>query len=431
MDNSLQSNTNELERRRKELQELTQSVTDALSTLNQSQVSAAVQISIFRLEKDMRAGRGNAESLERLTEGLPTYSVRPTLHHSQADTVTEATMARFLGVPLYTQVSRTVPAMALSVLFSCTDGKGHATCVNAICPLPDGTVWIARDYGEDDGKGDRGQQRVAQYTSDGQALHEQTVACKVSIARAYEDWVYVAGKTVKKLMNGRETRGAKNEKETSASGTLKPKQPPTIVSLSKLHARFCIATRTTWSSRDSAEKEELFLCKIDSRSLSSPSIVSEALSPIAARPAVVGFDADSSGQYFAVIALEPSHAVSLFKLSQPKPLSVYCPPDEGTFCPADVCFHELQGDEVLLVADWFNSAVHVLTFKTGRLCFRGYLGEGCPLLAQPITLTSDDDSRLWIGCKSGQVLLCVAADSLSPDSGDEEGGDNIDRERMV
>ena len=57
-------------------------------------------IAALRLERDIRTGRGKGEDVERLTEGLPTYSVRPTLY-SDADGLTEAMVRRFIGSPLY------------------------------------------------------------------------------------------------------------------------------------------------------------------------------------------------------------------------------------------------------------------------------------------------------------------------------------------
>lgn len=303
--------------------------------------------------------------------------------------------------------------MALSPLFRCCSVPG--ACVNAVCPMADGTVWVAHDLVE----GDSTEQRVALYTSDGLVLREQTIRGRANVARAFEAWVYVVGATQKKVMSVQETRDAISEKDGSDRRKKQgqPRQKFTHAALSKLHARFSIKTVKTTST--SSEKEEsqddAMICKIEARSLPSLWIVSETFFPVKALHPLA-LDADSTGEFFAVLVVEP--AIKLYHPSHPNAIANYSPSGEN-FSPADVCFYVLNGVEVLLVADWFNSAIHVLDHKN-KLRFQGYLGAGCPLLSQPTAMTTDDHNRLWVGCKGGHVLMCMSAELDNADESEEE-----------
>ena len=372
------------------------------------------RVAALLLERDMRTGRGKGENLEKLTEGLPTYSVKPTLR-SDSGGLTEEMVRRFIGTPLYTQLTKSAPKVALSPLFRCCSASG--ACVNAICPMADGKVWVAHDVAS----GTSREQRVALYSVEGTALREQKVAGRVSIARAYGDWVYVAGPSVKKMMDGQETRDAvRKEKSTQ------PKQ--SVAALSKLDIRFSIKASTSGSGSGSGSgsvsgtgssqevpASESVICTLEARALPLLWIVSQPSFSVSAE-LPQALDVDSTGQFFAVVVLKP--AVELYRSCHPDPVAVYSPIGEN-FSPSDVCFHVLDGTEVLLVADWFNSAVHVLSFHDG-LRFQGYLGAGCPLMKQPTALTCDDDNRLWIGCKGGQLLMCVSVEDSSDEGEWEE-----------
>jgi hypothetical protein len=51
---------------------------------------------------------------------------------------------------------------------------------------------------------------------------------------------------------------------------------------------------------------------------------------------------------------------------------------------------------------------------------QGYLGACCPLLKEPTALVSDEDHRLWIGCKGGQVLMCISPPPATDVNSDDE-----------
>ncbi|KAK7484093.1 hypothetical protein BaRGS_00024705 [Batillaria attramentaria] len=403
---SFNSTTTDLDKRRKTFKEMVEEVSTMLSNLD-DQDSNSNPIEALRLEQDMRTGRGSGEKLELLTEGLPTYSVRPFLRKEKSCLTADA-VRLFVGAPVFTQVSKMTPKVALSPVFRCAHASGAR--VTAICPMLDGTVWVAHDVtaGEDE------QQRVALYSAKGKPLREQKVRGRVNIVRVSHDWVFVGGDHVQKVMNAHETRDIVTERldehHVPKGGSLKAMKPAEKHNVfSKLDIRFSIK---------SAQSGERSVCTVEARNMPLLWIVGTSSFTIKVqRP--LAMDADSSGQFFAVVDADPS--VRLYRLSHTEPVSVYKPTHEECFSPTDVCFHVLDGKEVLLVADWANNAIHVLDFRE-KFRFIGYLGAGCPLLAEPTAITKDDGDRLWIGCKGGQLLTCLSADDVLHDS-DEEARD--------
>ncbi|KAL8596884.1 hypothetical protein ACOMHN_065834 [Nucella lapillus] len=127
------------------------------------------------------------------------------------------------------------------------------------------------------------------------------------------------------------------------------------------------------------------------------------------------FDENRSADLFAVVeeargpAQDRSRQVKLFRRSQTDPTATYQSP--VTPCqPADVCFFTLGGQEVLLIADELNDAIHVVEVKDNgsTLTFSRYLAPGCPLLVQPTALNIDLKGRLWVGCRGGRLLTVEA-----------------------
>ena len=81
-------------------------------------------------------------------------------------------------------------------------------------------------------------------------------------------------------------------------------------------------------------------------------------------------------------------------------------PATAAFQPSDVCFYELGGQQVLLVADEAGDCIHVLDVHQddGVVKFLRYLAPGCSLLVQPTTLNVDQKGRLWVACRGGSIL---------------------------
>ncbi|KAL8562935.1 hypothetical protein ACOMHN_004627 [Nucella lapillus] len=120
------------------------------------------------------------------------------------------------------------------------------------------------------------------------------------------------------------------------------------------------------------------------------------------------FDVDDSEKYFAVVeeAEEENlrRKVRLFQRGEDMAVCTYEPPVEG-FQPSDLCFYTLRGKKVLLITDEASDSVHVVTIMGRGLLFERYLCEGCPSLIQPTAITVDPQSRLWLACRGGGVLV--------------------------
>nr|KAG5690074.1 hypothetical protein BaRGS_016382 [Batillaria attramentaria] len=84
----------------------------------------------------------------------------------------------------------------------------------------------------------------------------------------------------------------------------------------------------------------------------------------------------TDGKLFVVLeeaqAPDLQRTVRLYRRPKPRAIATYSPP-VAPFQPSDVCFYTLGGDEVLLVADELNDAIHVVNVQDGRLSFARYL----------------------------------------------------------
>ena len=132
------------------------------------------------------------------------------------------------------------------------------------------------------------------------------------------------------------------------------------------------------------------------------------------------WDVDETEQYFVVVE-EPRppakwRSVKLYRrpledqssFSHPQTaVDTYTPPS-ASFQPSDVCFHRLGGQQVLLICDELNDAIHVVTVWGNHMTFQRYLCAGHPLLVQPTAITVDLSGRLWVGCRGGRVVTLTA-----------------------
>ena len=69
-----------------------------------------------------------------------------------------------------------------------------------------------------------------------------------------------------------------------------------------------------------------------------------------------------------------------------------------------MCFYRLGGQQVLLVSDEGNDAIHVVNVQDGTMRFLRYLAPGCPLVVQPTALNTDAQGRLWVACRGGDII---------------------------
>ena len=81
-------------------------------------------------------------------------------------------------------------------------------------------------------------------------------------------------------------------------------------------------------------------------------------------------------------------------------------PPTAESSPTDVCFYDLSGEEVLLVADMGNNSIQVARRSggDGNFVFDRYLVEDHPLLRCPTALNTDRQGRLWVACLGGSLL---------------------------
>ncbi|KAL8596757.1 hypothetical protein ACOMHN_053853 [Nucella lapillus] len=118
------------------------------------------------------------------------------------------------------------------------------------------------------------------------------------------------------------------------------------------------------------------------------------------------FDVDDTEQYFVVVEEAKEFAcwrsVRLYRRLLKDSVSTYNPPVE-IHQPSDVCFYTLGNEKMLLVADEFNDAIHMVTIHQNSLRFQGYL-YGCSSLLRPTALTVDVNRRLWVGCSKGTIV---------------------------
>ena len=119
------------------------------------------------------------------------------------------------------------------------------------------------------------------------------------------------------------------------------------------------------------------------------------------------FDVDEAGKLYVVVeeGQPPAvwRSVRMYRRPQQTAVVTYTPPT-AVFQPSDVVFYRLGGQQVLLVCDELNDAIHVVEVEDDHMTFQRYLCAGCPLLVQPTAITVDLSGRLWLGCRGGRVL---------------------------
>ena len=122
-------------------------------------------------------------------------------------------------------------------------------------------------------------------------------------------------------------------------------------------------------------------------------------------------DMDASEQLLVVVeeAQPPRQhrKVLMYRNPGSDPMATYQPPVDG-FNPSDVCFHQLGGHQVLLVADEGNSSVHVVSVRGDAFTFLHHLLVEHPLLVQPTAINRDSQGRVWLACRGGKLLTVTS-----------------------
>ena len=140
---------------------------------------------------------------------------------------------------------------------------------------------------------------------------------------------------------------------------------------------------------------------------------------------ITAFDASRTGREFAVVNVTEEITCNVYGMADgvnyiPQVLVLcrssaaarnsfrcdrYEPPTAES-SPTDVCFYDLSGEEVLLVADMGNNSIQVARRSggDGSFVFDRYLVEDHPLLRCPTALNTDRQGRLWVACLGGNLL---------------------------
>ena len=125
------------------------------------------------------------------------------------------------------------------------------------------------------------------------------------------------------------------------------------------------------------------------------------------------FAVDETEQHWVVVeeAQPPVvwRSVRMYRRPQKTAVVTYTPPT-AAFQPSDVVFYRLGGQQVLLVCDELNDAIHVVRVEDDHMTFQRYLCAGCPLLVQPTAITVDLSGRLWVGCRGGRGLTLTVGE---------------------
>jgi hypothetical protein len=118
-------------------------------------------------------------------------------------------------------------------------------------------------------------------------------------------------------------------------------------------------------------------------------------------------DVDATEEFFAVVeeasSSDQHRRVLLYSRHAENAVATYQPPSPR-FQPSDVCFYTLGGQEMLLVSDEANDAIHVVRVGENSMTFLRYLTNDCDLLQQPTAMNVDVQGRLWVACKGGKII---------------------------
>ncbi|KAK7481546.1 hypothetical protein BaRGS_00027195 [Batillaria attramentaria] len=316
---------------------------------------------LVTVAREMKCGRGSEESVQKLTTKQTTAISRPVLRFGKTSDRIVRDLRDFIGSAVKLEVEISPPEVSVVEKFQC--GLCPDTEVFSLCPLDDGTLWVSYEQSL------QHDAAVKKFSENGQIL---------------VTWKDVTGRVSGKSRTGDACMFAKPD-------------PGSVYTFAKSKVNLRLNNHL-------AGKAKVTRVEIISESPFTTEPKTEFTINCAAHRA---FDTDSSEQLFVVLeetqAPDLQRTVRLYRRPQPYAITTYSPP-VAPFQPSDVCFYTLGGDEVLLVADELNDAIHVVNVQDGRLSFARYLAPGCPLLVQPTALNTDNRGRLWVACRGGKII---------------------------
>ena len=338
-----------------------------LQTRVQNAVGATVSPDVFAIAQEMEEGVGKQEVVENLIPNPQTSISRPILQSNGTMRKAAEAMREFMGSVVQMVMEVTRPEVSVKEQFRC-DLKPCSE-VYSLCPVQEGCLWICfqpSDPISDDActnlyNADGRFQRSLDNVTD-LITFKRTSSVPRGIFKKQDKsffTTYTKSSSLLKLVYDKKKDVGMVQKSTVLCATpLRMKASVEfIINCGKQH------------SCDSDTSENLFV------------VVVKAQPPLM------------------------QNKVQLFQKPAADAIDTYTPPTE-VFQPSDVCFYMLGGQEVLLVADKLNDAIHVVNVQNGRLEFLRYLASGCPLLLRPTALNTDIQGRLWVGCMGGSILVC-------------------------
>lgn len=417
---------------RKEQEELVNSLKHKIKKLNhfKHKINEALQaesdVKAIDTDIDLKEhGPGESLSCTNLLRNALKYRLQVAFTYSAEFDRHEQDIKRFLGEPVRVQVGKESPTLAVLTEFNCSKDPGMS--VSAIQPLEEGKVCVVCS------DEDRDEHFIAVYDTEKKTcLMKEIVSSDYKTAKIAQPTTTPLSlyptvsirSTVPMTINLDKNSGKISEYEDEPRGNT------TLIVLKKSRRGYDVCDEMATPEQSWRAP---FQINVDDP---------------------VTLCADAYGQYFAVIQDQrevrpitrnpsttggtsatrfPRPSVAIFRRQTTDRLALFQPNVRG-FRPSDICFHTVDGREVLLVADEANNVIYIVDFSSehvhdGRVEKRGELGAGCPWLTAPTAMAVDSRGVLWIGCRDGLLLSCVPTESLrtchQPEVTDDETEYNI------
>ena len=329
------------------------------------------------------------ESKSRVVE----TSTRPVLRFSGTTTAIVRDIRHFVGTPAVVDVMVKIPTETVVKQFQC-GGQAMDTEVFSICPAAENEVYVSyemRDLSADfpsEKLNQRGEVLVEDDTAAGKASYYCSTRF-VSVRSGGTDTFMPKSRPEREPLRLKADLSAKGG---SIVGDSFYGQDTKFFLLGGVYRAF-----------DVDANEEHFVTVQEAAAPDSQRIVKLYQKPLHNEPAIKGF--------FKSLANVDRRGFNAADC-----MDTYTPPPRvsASFQPADVCFHWINGRQLLLIADEVNDEIHVVDvvttwsehgLQTGKkLVFLRYLAPGSPLLIQPTALNTDSSGRLWVACRGGSIL---------------------------
>ncbi|KAK7498195.1 hypothetical protein BaRGS_00010455 [Batillaria attramentaria] len=352
--------------RKADLNPLQESIKELTTSqqLLQKALNNDVDSELVALAKELKCKGKGEESAGSLPADTLTTVCRPVLRFGRAGSNDVFEFVRdYLGRATTSEMAVTEPEVDVTERFQC--GQHPDTEVLCVCPLDNGSVWVSYGPGHSSES-----QRSQLFNGNGEVVGdaENEAGRGIWTGRANEYGVVL---------------------KSDGTDISSFSKSPTVYRLTSSQGASGLSRVTVLSEHPFTTQSIpvfTFACKSHR-----------------------AFDVSRSEKLIVVVeegqAPTLQREVRLFKYGKPDAIATYSPP-LTPFRPSDVCFYNLGGQEVLLVADELNDAIHVVKTTSRSFEFDRYLSPGCPLLVRPTALNVDNKGCLWVACRGARVLTC-------------------------